>query len=169
MKKTLLLFVAALTILISSCSKGREIIFTTDEITMTASGPIMEGSNTATAEINLQLSDFLQKNATSLAELAAVKLSKATFMLPDTVDTALMSEVTLQLAADNAAMQKVAVLNPVPEGKKIFDLQVAQEQKDLEKTMKQDKVTFVADFNAKKEIESDLVFKGKFEFILTLK
>jgi hypothetical protein len=80
-----------------------------------------------------------------------------------------MSEITLQLAADAADMQKVAVLNPVPEGKKSFDLQVAQAQENVEKVLKQNKMTFVADFNAKKEMESDLVLKGKFDFILTVK
>jgi hypothetical protein len=165
----LFVFVVATWLVFSSCSKGREINYSTDEIILTASGPIMEGANTATADFTLALNDFLQKNGSSLAELSDARLQKATLSLPDSLDNGLMSEITLQLAADAADMQKVAVLNPVPEGKKVLELQVAQEQNGVEKILKQNKMTFVADFNAKKEMENDLVLKGKFEFVLTVK
>lgn len=165
----ILFFLLSTTIILSSCSKGRQINFTTDEITLTASGPIIEGANTATGDINLSLNDFLQKNGASIEELSDAKLVKATLSLPDSLSSDLMSEVTLQIAADAADMQKVAVINPVPEGQKSVELTVAQEQKGVEKILKQPKITFVADINAKKEIENDLVLKGKFEFILTVK
>jgi hypothetical protein len=65
-------------------------------------------------------------------------------------------------------MQKVGVLNPVPEGQTALSLQVAQEQKEIAAFLRQPAMTFVADINVKKDTMPDLHLKGIFEFQITV-
>jgi hypothetical protein len=84
------------------------------------------------------------------------------------MNSSLISEITLHLAAEKADMQKVGVLNPVPEGQTGLVLQTAQEQKKIADFLRQPTMTFVADINVKKDTMPDLHLKGIFEFQITL-
>lgn len=103
-----------------------------------------------------------------MADVREAKLVKASLVLPDSMNSSLMSEITLHLAAEKADMQKVGVLNPVPEGQTGLVLQTAQEQKNISDFLRQPSMTFVADINLKKDTLPDLHLKGMFEFQITL-
>jgi hypothetical protein len=90
-------------------------------------------------------------------------------MLPDSMNSSLLSEITLQLAADQVDMQKVGVLNPVPEGQTKLTLNIAKEQEKIGKILQQADMTFVADVNIKKDTANSLPIKGIFEFKITIK
>jgi len=89
--------------------------------------------------------------------------------LPDSLNSDLVSEITLQLAADQVDMQKVAVLNPVPAGQTQLTLSVAQEQKKIADLIQQNKMLLVADVNLKKDMDADWQATAVLEFLLTVK
>jgi hypothetical protein len=104
-----------------------------------------------------------------MADVREAKLVKASLILPDSMNSTLISEITLHLAAEKADMQKVGVLNPVPEGQTGLVLQTAQEQKNIADFLRQTSMAFVVDINVKKDTPSDLHLKGIFDFQITLK
>ena len=163
-----LLLLPTLTFL--SCSgESKVLVFTTPEITLQADGPLLEGSNTAQGNFKSTLADFLKTNGSSLDKVSDATLSAATLMLPDSMNSSLLSEITLQLAADQVDMQKVGVLNPVPEGQTKLTLNIAKEQEKIGKILQQPNMTFVADVNIKKDTANSLPIKGIFEFKITIK
>jgi len=167
--KVLLLFLFPFALFLVACSSSEVLSFTTGEVSILASGPLMEGSNTAQGEYQPALEQWLQSKGASMADVREAKLLKASLLLPDSMNSSLMSEITLHLAAEKADMQKVGVLNPVPEGQTGLVLQTAQDQKNIADFLRQPSMTFVADINVKKDTLPDLHLKGIFEFQITLK
>lgn len=166
--KALLLLPFTCALILGACASSEVLSFTTGEVQLLASGPLMEGSNTAQGEYQPALEQWLQSKGASLADVREAKLVKASLVLPDSMNSSLMSEITLHLAAEKADMQKVGVLNPVPEGQTGLVLQTAQEQKNIADFLRQPSMTFVADINLKKDTLPDLHLKGMFEFQITL-
>jgi hypothetical protein len=166
--KALLPGIALFLLLLTACTQTEELTFTTGEVDLLASGPLMEGSNTAQGEFQPALEQWLKSKGANLADVADAKLLKASLSLPDSMNSSLISEITLHLAAEKADMQKVGVLNPVPEGQTALSLQVAQEQKEIAAFLRQPAMTFVADINVKKDTMPDLHLKGIFEFQITV-
>jgi hypothetical protein len=166
--KALLPFIVSSLLLLTACSKQEVVTFNTGEVSMLASGPLMEGSNTAQGEFQPALEQWLKEKGASLADVKDAKLVKASLTLPDSMNSSLLSEITLHLAAEKADMQKVGVLNPVPESQTALSLQVAQEQKHIADFLRQSTMTFVADINVKTDTMPDLPIKGVFEFQLTI-
>lgn len=166
--KVLQFFLFSCALFFVACSSSEVLSFTTEEVSMLASGPLMEGSNTAQGEYQPALEQWLHSKGAKMADVREAKLVKASFVLQDSMNSSLMSEITLQLAAEKADMQKVGVLNPVPEGQTRLVLQTAQEQKKIADFLRQPSMTFVADINIKKDTLPDLHLKGIFEFQITL-
>ncbi|HAD13529.1 MAG TPA: hypothetical protein DCF33_13970 [Saprospirales bacterium] len=166
--KALLLNLIICCLLLASCAQKEELTFTTGEVNLLASGPLMEGSNTAQGEFQPALEQWLKSKGVNLADVADAKLLKASFSLPDSMNSSLISEITLHLAAEKADMQKVGVLNPVPEAQTDLTLQIAHDQKNIAEFLRQPAMTFVADINVKKDTTPDLHLKGIFEFQITV-
>ena len=166
--KALLLFFFPCALILGACSSSEVLSFTTGEVPLLASGPLTEGSNTAQGEYQPALEQWLRSKGASMADVREAKLVKASLVLPDSMNSSLMSEITLHLAAEKADMQKVGVLNPVPEGQTGLVLQTAQEQKNISDFLRQPSMTFVADINLKNDTLPDLHLKGMFEFQITL-
>ncbi|HLP93279.1 MAG TPA: hypothetical protein VK168_04545 [Saprospiraceae bacterium] len=167
--KALLLNFILCCFLLASCAQKQELTFTTNAVNLLASGPLMEGSNTAQGEFRPELDQWLKSQGLSLSDVTNAKLVKASLILPDSLNSSLISEITLHLAAEKVDMQKVGVLNPVPEGQTQLSLQVAQDQQGVAAFLRQPSMTFVADVNVKKDTMPDLPMKGIFEFQLTVK
>jgi hypothetical protein len=155
--------------LLIACGKSKTVNFSIKDVELVASGPLTEGSNTAQGDYTSKLADFLKEHDATLEQVTAAQLTKATLMLPDSMNSDLFSEITLQMTAEAAAMQKVGVLNPVPGGKTTLDITVAQEQEKISNLLTQPKLTLVADVNLKKDTTPDLIIKGNFDFQLTIK
>jgi hypothetical protein len=167
--KVLLLLLGASACLFMACSDSQTLTFKTQPIALVASGPLFEGANTAQGEFMPQLEAYLKQQGLDAKDLQKAELQKVSITLPDSLNSDLLSEVTLQLAADQVDMQKVAVLNPVPEGQTNITLQVAQEQKKIADLLRQNKVLLVADANIKKDLAADWHGEAVLEFLLTLK
>jgi hypothetical protein len=166
--KALLYFFVSCTLFLTACAKTEVITFTTGEVNLVASGPLMEGSNTAQGEYQPALEQWLKSNGAKLSDVRDAKLVKASLMLPDSMNSSLLSEITLHLAAEKVDMQKTCVLNPVPESQTSLVLQIAQDQKNIADFLRQPNMTFVADINVKKDTMPDMHLKGMFEFQITI-
>jgi hypothetical protein len=61
-------------------------------------------------------------------------------------------------------MRRVGVLNPVVVGDSTWELQVAEEQKNIEDFFKGKPITLVADVNLKRDLEADLKLTAEVVF-----
>lgn len=155
----------------TSCGKVSTLEFKPAPIVLTAEGPLFEGSNTAQGVLDgSELNAFLSKGGFSGSSIKSARLVSARiFTLNDTLTLDDISEITLQLAAPQADMQKVAVLNPVPAGQNSADLQVAAEQEQIATLIQQPVLTCVADLNLKKDLDANLEVKGELVFEIEVK
>jgi hypothetical protein len=154
-----------------SCGKVSTLEFKPAPVTLTAEGPLFEGSNTAQGVLlNAELEALLAKGGYRGAAVKSARLVSAQiFTEADTLTLDNLSEITLQLAAPDVDMQKVAVLNPVPAGSKSAALQVAGEQEKIAKLLLQPALTLVADVNLKQDAEATLAVKCQLVFEINVK
>lgn len=159
------LFYFGLLVTLASCAgTGENRKLETGKVVMTLSGPLYEGSNTATVEWTpaLKMMGVQGKNCTSARVESIVLRGNA-----EQAD--LFSDITFSLAAPGADMQRVGVLNPVQTGDTVWTLQVAGEQDQIEAFLQGKPITLVADLNLKRDREADmsltaeLVFEAEFK------
>ena len=149
----------ALLLVAVACGKTEKVDYSTEEIVLTAEGPLYDGSNTATATWKANLADILGEGKLSAARLTAI-----TITAEEPADLALINDITLQFAGKDVAMKKVAFLNPLPAGANSVTLQVADEQDGLADFFALDEITLVADLNLKGEYEGNMTLKAKLDF-----
>jgi hypothetical protein len=142
----LLLLSAAL---LSCTGGGEKLSFETGKLVLVATGPLYEGSNTATAKWTPAKESVEGKEITS-ARVSKIRIM-GTGLYAD-----LFSDITFSLAAPGADMRRVGVLNPVAVGDSTWELRIAEEQKDIEDFFKGNPITLVADVNLKRDLEADL-------------
>ena len=157
MKNTLALL--ALLLVAVACGTTEQVDYSADELTLTAEGPLYDGSNTATASWKADMTDILGEG-----KLAGARLKSVTITAAEPADLALISDITLQFAGKDVAMQKMAFLNPLPDGANSVTLQVADDQKGLADFFALEEITVVADLNLKGEYEGNMTLKAKLDF-----
>jgi hypothetical protein len=155
----------------TSCGKVSTLEYKPALITLTAEGPLFEGSNTAQGILmGAELEAFLGKDGYRGAAIKSARLVSARiFTESDTLTLDNISEITLQMAAPEVDMQKVAVLNPVPAGQMSVNLQVAAEQEKIAKLLQQPALTCVADINLKQDSDANLTVKCELVFEIQVK
>lgn len=149
----------ALLLVAVACGKTEKVDYSAEEIVLTAEGPLYDGSNTATATWKANIADILGEGKMAGARLTAVTITAA-----EPADLALINDITLQFAGKDVAMQKVAFLNPLPDGSTSVTLQVAEEQDGLADFFALNELTIVADLNLKGEYEGNMTLKAKLDF-----
>ncbi|GAB4425592.1 MAG: hypothetical protein OHK0039_43320 [Bacteroidia bacterium] len=143
--------------------------FSTGEVALVAEGPLFEGSNTLMGNYTPALEAFLAGQDATLADIQAVTLVGA--VLRPAADSVLanIGQITLSMVGDAVGMQEVAVLNPVPAGAQLLELQVAADQQAIAAFFQQPAFTFVADANLLQDQDASLELTGSFDFLITLK
>lgn len=162
MKKFLPLLVLVFPLLIMSCGKTETKTIVSSEIELLEEYP-MEGANTVTGIWKVNLGE-LDASKIKKARLTAIRFST---IEPASSDG--MEEITVQLAASGAAMQKVAVLNPVPQGVSELSPGVASGQANLAELLKQGEITLVADINLAADLDAELRLQAIMEFEVEVK
>lgn len=157
MRKILPFLVLLLPLAMASCAKTETKTLSTTQIELLEEYP-MEGANTVTGIWKVNLGDI------DASKIEEVRLTNIRFTTVSPATTDAIEGVTVQLAASGAAMQKVAVMNPVSPGVSTFSPGVAGEQENLAPLLNQKEVTLVADVNLKKELEGALQLKATMEF-----
>jgi len=162
MKKYLPLLVLVLPLAMMSCGTTEMKTLTSSEIELKEEYP-MEGANTVTGIWTIDLGDI------DAAKIKKVRLTSITFTTISPETSSEIQEMTIQLAAPGADMQKVAVLNPVPQDVNVLSPSVADEQANLADLIRQKEITLVADINLAKELEAELILKAVMSFEIELK
>lgn len=162
MKKILYLCSFVLIASLMSCGETETKTITSATVEMIEEYP-MEGSNTLTGVWKVDLAGINIDNVKN-AKVTAINMS-----MVEPAKSDLLAEIIMQLAASEASMQRVGLLNPVPENITSLDVSVADKQENLVDLLKQGEITFVADVNLKEEPMSGLSIKSTITFELEVK
>jgi len=127
-------------------------------------GPIYEGANTALGVWKNPLDAWLKSKNIDKEKIKDIKIISVKFAPDAPLSEKDIQEITLQLTAKAANMQKIAFLNPYPAKSGKVDLTVAQEQNDILELFLTPELTLVADVNINKDIEENLSSKITLEF-----
>ncbi|SMG46543.1 hypothetical protein SAMN05661096_03287 [Marivirga sericea] len=162
MKKSLTVSLVVLLCFLISCSETEKKTITSTSVAMIEEYA-MEGSNTLTGVWEVDLAGINIDNIES-AKVTSIKME---MVEPEKSD--ILAEIIMQLAASGTNMQRVALLNPVPENSSSIDLSIAEEQENLVDLLKQKEVTFVADVNLKEDPKGTISITTVIEFELEVK
>jgi hypothetical protein len=162
MLRNSLMFVLIAAALLGCTRGGEQLSLETGKVVLVASGPLFEGSNTATAEWTPARESVEGKKITS-ARVSKIRLT-GTGLYAD-----LFSDITFSLAASGADMRRVGVLNPVAVGDSTWELQVAEEQKNIEDFFEGKPITLVADVNLNRDLDADLNLIAEVVFVTEFK
>lgn len=160
---------AALSVALLACNKPRTLTFATEEIAITAEGPLYAGTNTAQGEWVSQLDAFLAKNGTIASDVSGARLVGAVLSTSDSSGFDGVNGVSLQLASDLVSMQELAILAPLPAGKRSIELSLAAQQDRILDFLQQPKMTVVADVDLQNDQETDLTMNAQLTFELNVK
>lgn len=147
-----------------SCGKQTENVIELKDVVLEAEGPYFEGPNTFQSAIKTAL----KNNKINPEQVEGVILQSATITLPDSIESDVIQDLSLQMVSNNSDMKKVAFINPLPSNQKEVALTVATEQDGLNKIFINDDFIILLDANLKKDIEATFNFKANLTFkILT--
>jgi len=140
----------------------------TDNLLLTAEGPLYDGSNTATYTWPVDLNALLGEGYTA-ADIAKARITgiRITAVNPDNLS--LINDITFQLAGSGVAMQKVGFLNPLPVDANTIELVLAEDQNKLEAFFSLKEITLVADLNLLEEFDDNLELHAQLTFNFDLK
>ncbi|MFY8137729.1 MAG: hypothetical protein ACOVMR_06465 [Flavobacteriales bacterium] len=153
-------------ILFTSCGHEEKVVFTSEEITLSAEGPLFEGSNTLQGSMLIDLNKI--KAGTTAENVESVKIKSVKLTSTDSLMFNEISNITLQCTSNDASMIQSAVLNPVPEGASSISL-IPSAEADLVELFKQKEMLFVADAELRADKDGNISYKAVVEFELTLK
>jgi len=130
----------------SACSnKTKTVNLTAEGINLFSEGPLFEGSNTATADWKMnEITVFDGKKLKDLkVEKATVK--SVSFLVEPEIGSPQIDKIIMEMAASETSMARIALFEGSVIPGEVYNLQIAEIQKELEKFFLQDKITFVAD------------------------
>ncbi len=153
---SLSLFFAALLV---GCSPSEQLEWSTSKVTISAAGPLFEGSNTGTFDWSFDLVEEIEglDNMENILEARLLSIE----LYPEDVDV--LEDVTIQLAGEKTGMQKIAFMNS--DG----SVQVADKQENLASFFLDNYPTLVADFNLLDDWFDDYIIEAKLVFELKIK
>ena len=157
MKNIKLLIVVSLLIGLASCGETIKKTVVAENVTMIEDYPF-QGPNTIIGIWDVDL------NGINLEEMDEAKVKSIKMEMVEPGTSTILGDCIMQLAAEGTNMQRVAVLNPIPDDQQSFELSIAEEQENLIDLLKQKEITFVADINLEEEPTSGLSIKTTIEF-----
>lgn len=149
-------------LLYASCTESEKKNYTPEQIFLVAEGPLFDGPNTLQGTLPINISDIKPE------EITSVKLTKAEITTADSAGFNRIRNMVLQLSANNAAMQKAGVLNPVPKDKNSVLIQPFGEA-DLKDVFKQSEMFVILDADLEGNMDENLNYSCKLEFEITYK
>ena len=159
-------FLAATVLLAVGCGgNGTSHPYSLTAIPITLSGPLMEGPNTAQYEVSI---DWNAIGPNVQGNVKEAMLTAATLYKEDGTALDGVTGVVVQLTADDADMEEVAVLNPIPSGTAKAELQMANKA-DADDYFDSDKFYIVVDVTMAEELWEDLPILGDFTFEIKTK
>lgn len=144
LKNALLIIMVVLTI---SCSVETEThIVETPVLELEATGPLFQGSNTATVTWEYSLEELFPKINNEIV-IESARVSTLKIIPKKSVDYPSLGKVVMEMKPKNTNMTRVGLLETSFDNNKANSLNVAEIQEDFEEAFKDEKLTFVADFD----------------------
>ncbi len=140
----------------------------TENLLLTAEGPLYDGSNTATYTWPVDLNSLLGEGYTA-ADITKARITSIRLTAVNPDNLGLINDITFQLAGSGVAMQKVGFLNPLPVDANTVELVLAEDQNKLEAFFALKEITLVADLNLMEEFDDNLEFHAQLTFNFDLK
>ena len=168
MKKFIYTLTAALILVLSSCGGGGEkSTFTLKDVEFSVTGPLYEGPNPAQYIVKVDLKAILGEKYKEGIKISNAVLKSANIKATDSSNFDGIGSFVMSLASDNADLQmkELAFLNPVKPGTKVASLSVSNEVA-FEDYFGEKQFYLIIDAGLATDLESDLSFKGDFEFEL---
>lgn len=153
-------FILSIAVFFISCSVETETqLIKTPTLELRAIGPMFEGSNTATVTWEYNLEELIKEynNETQVEEIkvSSIRIKPIEeFVYPE------IGEIVMELKPGNQAMSRVGLLEEGFNKAKPNLLTVASIQEDFKDGFKEERLTFVADFDLKdEEYYDDITFE----------
>lgn len=149
---------SALAVFIIGCSPTEEVEWSTETLSITATGPLFEGSNTGTHGWKTDLTKAIDglDDLKNLVEARLISIE----IKPEDVDV--LEDVTIQLAGEKTGMQKIAFMSAGGV------VQVANQQENLASFFLDNHPTLVADFNMLDDWFDDYIIEAKLTFLFKI-
>ena len=140
-----------LSIFICSCSgETKTHTVKTPKLALTASGPLFQGSNTATATWNYDLKELFP-NVKEEVEIKSARVSSIQVMPIKEADYPQLGKMVVEMKSPNTKMTRIGLLDADLDVDQTNNLSIADVQEDLEETFTDEKIIFVGDIDMKDE------------------
>lgn len=149
---------------------GEKTTYSLHDVTFTLEGPLFEGPNPAQYTVAVNLKDILGAAYKDGVKVTSATLKSAHIHSVDSANFDGVGSFVVSLASDNPELQmkELAFLNPVKSGTTDAVLSVSNEVK-AEEYFAEKQFYLVVDASLLKDLESNLTFKGDFDFELSYK
>jgi hypothetical protein len=151
-------------IFLFSCSVETEShIIETPVLELDATGPMFQGPNTATVTWEYKLEELFPESDNEIV-IESARISTIKMRPVENIEYPDLGKVVMEMKPRNNSMSRVGLLEENFDTSKPNSLTVADVQEDFDEAFKDEKLTFVADFDMKEEEFFDDL---KFELIVT--
>ena len=118
------------------------------EIPVSADGPFFSGPNSLMGNYAVQLNSLLENESITADKISSATVTKVVVTLneTDSIDLSQFTSASLQFVSDNAAMETIAILNPVVGSGNTIELTTSAEV-DVAKYFKEPTFTAVLDWD----------------------
>jgi hypothetical protein len=142
-----------------SCSVETEThIVKTPTLELAAVGPLFQGSNTATATWEYSLKELFSEVDGEIV-IEGARISSIEITPKENVDYPNIGGVVMEMKPKNTSMTRVGLLETNFNNDQVNSLNVAEMQEDLNESFKDERLTFVGDFDLiDEEYYDDLTF-----------
>ncbi len=160
MKKRLFYGILCLsTLLLISCSIETEShLVKTPTLKLNAVGPLFEGSNTATASWEFSIGQLLGEEFSS-EDFRDARIHELKIITPDDEDFPRIDKMVMEMKSKYTSMNRIGLLEENIKFNKEYAFKIAGKQEEVLKALKDEKITFVGDFDLlEEEFYEDLIF-----------
>ncbi len=156
--------------IISSCSVNTESYeLSSPTLELKAVGPLFEGSNTATATWEFSLKEILPELEDE-SLLHRVEITAIEVISKPGLDFPKVGKMVMEMKSAYTSMTRIGLLETNMQKEKTYKLQIAGKQEELTTAFKDERITFVGDFDMLEEdFYDDVVFDLKVTFNVEIK
>lgn len=166
MSRFILIALSIITFSLYSCGPSSIAAFTSEELNLTAEGPLFSGSNTMQVNYSIDyksIESWASSDNVVSGKITSVELHNRNMELFNQINS-----VILSVMSENGGMKQIGVLNPIAENATVLKLEIAADQ-DITDILKEGNITFVADVDLKEDLESNLEYQMVCQFEFELK
>lgn len=140
-----------ISLLFVSCSVETEShLIETPVLKLKAIGPMFEGSNTATVSWEFDINSLLSEEFSS-EDFKDARIHELKIVTPEDQDFPKMNKMVMEMKSKYTSMNRIGLLEENIQQNRSYSLKVADKQEEVLKALKDEKITFVGDFDLLEE------------------